>query len=149
MSCGFVCKEPCRGERSKSTEDGLRAEPTGIPHRVKIKQVDDAMTPECQQWAFEVHPEFCFWALAGEQGGDREVRFSEPYLPRNPTASPERVAKSGTDIPILLFTLNLSPEIMELVHKAGLRSAISKTEISKIPYAIEALQRGETFFYSK
>ena len=107
------------------------------------------MTPECQHWAFEVHPEFCFWALAGEQGGDREVRFSEPYLPRNPTASPERVAKSGTDIPILLFTLNLSPEIMELAHNAGLRSAISKTEISKIPYAIKALQRGETFFYSK
>jgi predicted RNase H-like nuclease len=22
------------------------------------------MTPECQQWAFEVHPEVCFWALA-------------------------------------------------------------------------------------
>jgi len=27
--------------------------------------VDDAITPECQQWAFEVHPEVCFWALAG------------------------------------------------------------------------------------
>jgi predicted RNase H-like nuclease len=32
----------------------------------KIKQVDDAITPDCQQWAFEVHPEVCFWALAGE-----------------------------------------------------------------------------------
>jgi len=39
------------------------------------------MTPECQQWAFEVHPEFCFWALAGEQGGDREVRFLSPIFP--------------------------------------------------------------------
>jgi len=29
----------------------------------KIKQVDDAITPDCQQWAFEVHPEVCFWAL--------------------------------------------------------------------------------------
>jgi predicted RNase H-like nuclease len=29
----------------------------------KIKQVDDVITPECQQWAFEVHPEVCFWAL--------------------------------------------------------------------------------------
>jgi predicted RNase H-like nuclease len=29
----------------------------------KIKQVDDPMTPECQRWAFEVHPEVCFWAL--------------------------------------------------------------------------------------
>jgi predicted RNase H-like nuclease len=33
----------------------------------KIKQVDDAMTPDRQQWAFEVHPEVCFWALNGER----------------------------------------------------------------------------------
>lgn len=25
--------------------------------------MDDAITPECQNWAFEVHPEVCFWAL--------------------------------------------------------------------------------------
>jgi predicted RNase H-like nuclease len=29
----------------------------------KIKQVDDAITPERQEWALEVHPEVCFWAL--------------------------------------------------------------------------------------
>jgi predicted RNase H-like nuclease len=29
----------------------------------KIKQVDDVITPDCQKWAFEVHPEVCFWAL--------------------------------------------------------------------------------------
>jgi predicted RNase H-like nuclease len=29
--------------------------------------VDDAITSECQRWAFEVHPEVCFWALAGER----------------------------------------------------------------------------------
>ncbi|MGA8100878.1 MAG: DUF429 domain-containing protein [Candidatus Acidiferrales bacterium] len=28
-----------------------------------MKQVDDAITPDCQKWAFEVHPEVCFWAL--------------------------------------------------------------------------------------
>jgi predicted RNase H-like nuclease len=33
----------------------------------KIKQVDDIITPECQKWALEVHPEVCFWALAGER----------------------------------------------------------------------------------
>jgi predicted RNase H-like nuclease len=32
----------------------------------KIKQVDDAITPDIQQWAFEVHPELCFWKLNGE-----------------------------------------------------------------------------------
>jgi predicted RNase H-like nuclease len=29
----------------------------------KIKQVDDALRPDAQQWVFEVHPEVCFWAL--------------------------------------------------------------------------------------
>jgi len=57
------------------------------------------------------------------------------------------IAKSGTKIPILLFTLNLSPQLMELARNAGLRGAISKSEISKLLYAITALQRGETFFY--
>jgi DNA-binding NarL/FixJ family response regulator len=60
----------------------------------------------------------------------------------------QEIAKSGTDIPILLFTLNLSPQLMELARDAGLRGAISKAEISKLPYAIKALQRGETFFYA-
>ena len=55
------------------------------------------------------------------------------------------IAKSGTNIPTLLFTGNLSPQIMELARNAGLRGAISKAEMSKIPYAIKALQRGETF----
>lgn len=31
----------------------------------KIRQVDNVMTPDCQRWAFEVHPEVCFWALNG------------------------------------------------------------------------------------
>jgi NarL family two-component system response regulator LiaR len=58
------------------------------------------------------------------------------------------IAKSGKNIPILLVTLNLSPQVMQLARKAGLRGAISKSEISKLPYAIKAIQRGETFFYA-
>jgi DNA-binding NarL/FixJ family response regulator len=57
------------------------------------------------------------------------------------------IAKSGIDIPILLCTLHLSPQIIELAHNAGMRGAISKAEISKMSFAINALQRGETFFY--
>lgn len=46
--------------RQKTTR-GLSQQAWGIAR--KIKQVDDAITPECQRWAFEVHPEVCFWAL--------------------------------------------------------------------------------------
>jgi predicted RNase H-like nuclease len=30
----------------------------------KIKRVDDAIRAVCRGWAFEVHPEVCFWALS-------------------------------------------------------------------------------------
>jgi len=43
------------------TSRGLSRQAWGIAP--KIKQVDDAITPDCQRWAFEVHPEVCFWAL--------------------------------------------------------------------------------------
>ena len=50
--------------RQKTTK-GLSQQAWGIAP--KIKQVDDAITWDCQRWAFEVHPEVCFWALAGER----------------------------------------------------------------------------------
>jgi len=45
----------------RNTKRGLSQQAWGIAP--KIKQVDDAITSECQRWAFEVHPEVCFWAL--------------------------------------------------------------------------------------
>jgi DNA-binding NarL/FixJ family response regulator len=72
--------------------------------------------------------------------------FSMPQM--DGVQAAREIAKSGTDIPILLFTLNLSPQLMELARNAGLRGAMSKSEISRLPYAIKALQRGETFFCS-
>jgi DNA-binding NarL/FixJ family response regulator len=72
--------------------------------------------------------------------------FSMPQM--DGVQAAREIAKFGTDVPILLFTLNLSPQLMELARNAGLRGAISKSEISKLPHAIMALQRGETFFYS-
>jgi predicted RNase H-like nuclease len=43
------------------TGRGLSQQAWGIAP--KIKQVDDAITPDSQRWAFEVHPEVCFWVL--------------------------------------------------------------------------------------
>jgi predicted RNase H-like nuclease len=47
------------------TGKGLSLQAWGIAS--KIKQVDDAISPECQDRVFEVHPEVCFWALAGKR----------------------------------------------------------------------------------
>jgi DNA-binding NarL/FixJ family response regulator len=72
--------------------------------------------------------------------------FSMPQM--DGVQAAQEIAKSGTDIPILLVTLDLSSEVMELARKAGLRGAMSKSEMSKLPYAIKAIQRGETFFWA-
>jgi predicted RNase H-like nuclease len=49
----------------RKTTRGLSQQAWGIAP--KIKQVDDAITSDRQRWAFEVHPEVCFWALAGKR----------------------------------------------------------------------------------
>jgi predicted RNase H-like nuclease len=68
-----VFAAPCRSALSATTHAaasqinrdktgrGLSQQAFGIIP--KIKQVDDAITPQCQHWAFEVHPEVCFCAL--------------------------------------------------------------------------------------
>jgi predicted RNase H-like nuclease len=44
------------------TGRGLSRQAWGIAR--KIKEVDEAISPQRQKWVFEVHPEVCFWALA-------------------------------------------------------------------------------------
>jgi predicted RNase H-like nuclease len=68
-----VFAAPCRAAlsaKSHSEANAMNLEKTGrglsqqaFGIAAKIKQVDDAITPDCQRWAFEVHPEVCFWAL--------------------------------------------------------------------------------------
>jgi DNA-binding NarL/FixJ family response regulator len=70
--------------------------------------------------------------------------FSMPQM--DGVQAARKIAESGTHVPILLFTLNLSPQLMELARNAGLRGAISKSEISRLPYAIKALQRVNASF---
>ena len=71
--------------------------------------------------------------------------FSMPEM--DGVEAAREIARSGTDIPILLLSRHLSPQMIESARRAGMRGAISKAEISKMRYAIKALQRGETFFY--
>lgn len=50
---------------SRLTNKRLSQQAWGIA--AKIKQVDDAICPECQHWVYEVHPEVSFWAMAGKR----------------------------------------------------------------------------------
>jgi len=71
-----VFAAPCRASlfeknHAAATATNLRITGRGLSQQAwgiasKIKQVDDVIMPECQKLVFEVHPEICFWALAGE-----------------------------------------------------------------------------------
>ena len=68
-----VFPSPCRAAvRAGSYRDACEANELYTGRKIsqqawgiapKIKQVDDAITTSIQEWAFEVHPEVCFWAM--------------------------------------------------------------------------------------
>jgi predicted RNase H-like nuclease len=72
-----VFAAPCRASLSErnhaaASATNLRITGRGLSQQAwgiasKIKQVDEAITPDCQKWVYEVHPEVCFWGLAGER----------------------------------------------------------------------------------
>ena len=51
--------------------------------------------------------------------------FSMPRM--DGVQAAREIAKAGSDIPIVVVTLNLSSEMMELARNAGLRGAMSKS----------------------
>jgi predicted RNase H-like nuclease len=73
----------------------------------KIKAVDDAIMPEHQGWAFEVHPEVCFWHLAGGRamshskrkraGREERLAILSQHLPGVLTAVQNRPPRVAVD----------------------------------------------------
>ena len=87
------------------TTRGLSQQAWGIAP--KIKQVDDVLTPDCQQWVFEVHPEVSFWALNGhhpmkhnkktKEGAAERVVLLRRAFPQVETHLVKRPPRVGAD----------------------------------------------------
>jgi predicted RNase H-like nuclease len=89
----------------EKTGRGLSQQAFGIIP--KIKQVDDAISSDSQRWAFEVHPEVCFWALnrrrpmahnkkTGE-GASERVALLRPFFPDIDRHLANRPPRVGAD----------------------------------------------------
>lgn len=72
--------EECCAINYKATTKKVTKQTWGIAP--KIKEVDDAITPECQTWALEVHPEVSFWALAGQKAMRHKKKSDEGHAER-------------------------------------------------------------------
>ena len=90
----------------QKTGRGLSQQAWGIVP--KIKQVDDAITPDCQRWAFEVHPKVCFWALnqrrpmthnnkKTKEGAAERIALLRRVFPEIDTHLANRPARVGAD----------------------------------------------------
>jgi predicted RNase H-like nuclease len=89
----------------EKTGRGLSQQAFGIGS--KIKQVDNAITPDCQQWAFEVHPEVCFWALnehcsmvhnkKTKDGAAERIAVLRPFFPEIKRHLANRAPRVGAD----------------------------------------------------
>lgn len=52
-------------------------------------------------------------------------------------------------IPILMFSMHLSRQLVEAARKAGVRGAVAKTDVGHVIEGVEALLREESFFSSE
>jgi predicted RNase H-like nuclease len=76
--------------------------------------------PECQHWAFEVHPEVCFWALAGKR--------PMAHKKKTPEGSTERISL-------------LAPIFPEIGHHLGNRPpGVAKDDLLAAAVARTALR---------
>ena len=89
----------------QKTRRGLSQQAWGIAP--KIKQVDEVIISECQRWAFEVHPEVCFWALnqhrpmahnkKAQEGIAERIALLRRVFPEIETHLANRSARVGAD----------------------------------------------------
>jgi predicted RNase H-like nuclease len=62
-------------EEAKQLNGGMSIQSFGI--LPKIHEVDSVVTPEFQNWIYEIHPELCFWAISGNKPMKHKKRASD------------------------------------------------------------------------
>ena len=122
---------------------------------VRILVVDDnAGVREGLRLLLESHPD---WEVCGEAGNGLEAielhRLLRPDLLIIDVSMPVMngldaslsILRNCPDVPILLYTSFLTNQLIEIIHRAGIRGWVSKDTMPLIIDAVEALLRGEEF----
>jgi DNA-binding NarL/FixJ family response regulator len=98
------------------------------------------------------------WEVCGEaiDGGEVVQRTMETHpdlivldfqMPvMNGLQAAREVAKVAPDVPVLLCTAHLSPDLMGEARRVGIQGAVSKSRAGDIVKGIKALLRHELFF---
>ncbi len=125
------------------------------PTRILIAD-DSSVVREQLRKLLEMRPDWqvCGEAVDGEQAVARTAELSPDLIildfampGMNGLQSARKIGKSFPEIPILLFTMFLSSELIQDARNCGIRGAVAKNEIVRdlVP-GIEAVLRAETYF---
>lgn len=123
---------------------------------VRILVVDD--NPSVRHYLRALLEQQSNWQVCGEAptGGEAIQRvingppdmilldFQMPDL--NGLDVARQISRLFPEIPILMVTIHLSPQLAQEAQKAGIRGACSKSDVGSIVDAVDALLHEKTYF---
>lgn len=98
------------------------------------------------------------WEICGEAtDGEDAVYKTQELVPdlivmdflmprKNGIEAAREIGKVSPSIPILLCTICLTPQLVDLARGAGISGTLSKGDLTMVFTCIETLLRGESFF---
>jgi DNA-binding NarL/FixJ family response regulator len=98
------------------------------------------------------------WEVCGEAAdGQDAIRKAEELTPdlvildflmprKNGIEAAREIGRLSPRIPMLLCTICLSPQLVDLAREAGIAGTLSKEDLNQLVTGVETLLRGDTFF---
>jgi DNA-binding NarL/FixJ family response regulator len=129
----------------------------GVYVATRILIADDS--PVIRQCLGQLLGSHVEWEVCGEatDGEDAVCKAQELnpdlvvldfLMPRkNGIEAAREIGRLSPGIPMLLCTIFLSPQLVDLAREAGVAGALSKGDLNKVVPCVETLLRGDTFFF--
>jgi DNA-binding NarL/FixJ family response regulator len=127
-----------------------------MPARIVIAD-DNPVVRQCVGKLLGSHTD---WRICGEAAnGEQAVRLAKELTPDvlvidfvmpgiNGLEAAREIARVSPGTAIVLCTIYLSPQLIDLARAAGIAGAIGKSDLGRMVICIEALLRGDPFFLS-
>ena len=134
-------------KRGKTLED---------PLATHILIVDDS--PLVRQRLGDLLQQHPYWEVCGEAVDGRDaVEKAQALRPdlivldfmmpgMNGLQAAREIGKLIPGVPILMFSMHVSPQLVEEARNAGCRGAVSKTDVDHVIEGVEALLHNQAYF---
>jgi len=124
----------------------------------RILIVDDS--PLVRQRLRDMLQQHSAWEVCGEAANGRDalekVQLMKPDLivldflmpGMDGLQTAREIGKLVPAVPILMFTMHLSQQLVEEARNVGIRGAVAKSDAGRIIEGVEALLRNEAYFFA-